>query len=114
MRVIDMLGHTITGCDLSNGVLIPAKFVRKDADPIDNKTKWAWADDDYEEVQVYIPNHIKTVREQIAELKAKLQQTDYYILKLVEGALAPGECTEIIAQRAKWRKEINELEKEAE
>ena len=36
--------------------------------------------------------------------------TDYNILKIVEGAATIEEKADIIAQRAEWRKEINELE----
>ena len=50
--------------------------------------------------------------ERIAELKQNLFDTDYNILKVVEGAATVSEMAEVIAKRAMWRKEINELEKE--
>ena len=41
--------------DLEKGYLSTQTVVKKDAKPIDNITKFAWDDDDYEEVEVYIP-----------------------------------------------------------
>ena len=49
---------------------------------------------------------------QIAELKQKLADTDYNILKIVEGAATLSEMANIIKQRKAWRAEINELEKQ--
>lgn len=54
MRTVNQQGETITDYDLSKGVLTPAKVIREDAAPIDNVTKWAWAEDDYEDVMMYI------------------------------------------------------------
>lgn len=46
----------------------------------------------------------------IAELKQMLADTDYHIIKMAEGEATFEECSEIIALRKAWRKEINELE----
>lgn len=46
----------------------------------------------------------------IAELKQMLAETDYHIIKMAEGEATLEECSEIIALRKAWRKEINELE----
>lgn len=54
MRTVNQRGETITDYDLSKGVLTPAKVIREDAAPIDNVTKWAWAEDDYEDVMMYV------------------------------------------------------------
>lgn len=51
---------------------------------------------------------------EIAELKQKLSDSDYAIIKIAEGAATPEEYADIIAQRAIWRTRINELEKELE
>ena len=48
----------------------------------------------------------------IAELKQKLSETDYNVLKIVEGETTLIKCAEIIAQRRVWRKEINALEEQ--
>ena len=55
MRIIDENGNDVSDVDESKGQLTNATVIRQDAAPIDNKTKWAWDDDDYETVQVYRP-----------------------------------------------------------
>ena len=50
--------------DLSKGFLSPAKVIREDANPIDNITKFAWDDTDYEDVQVYSLNPKKEMTPQ--------------------------------------------------
>jgi hypothetical protein len=35
--------------DLEKGFLVPFQVIKEDATPIDNATKFAWTDDDYEE-----------------------------------------------------------------
>ena len=49
---------------------------------------------------------------EIAELKRKLSETDYAVIKIAEGAAQPDEYSEVIGQRAIWRARINELEAE--
>jgi len=56
MRVVNQMLVTIAEYDLSKGGLVPAKAIREDAAPIDNVIKFAWADEDYEDVMVYVPN----------------------------------------------------------
>lgn len=46
----------------------------------------------------------------IAELKQKLAETDYIVLKIAEGSATKKEYAEKIAQRQAWRTEINDLE----
>lgn len=111
MRVVNQNLETITDFDLERGSLIPVAAVREDAKPIDNVVKFAWYDEDYEQVQMYIPNPVPTAQEQILELKEKLRQTDFHILKIVEGASTLTECAEVIKQRAVWREEIRKLER---
>lgn len=55
MRIVNENYETITEAeaDLTVGYLSLAIVIRENADPIDDKTKFAWADEDYEEVQVY-------------------------------------------------------------
>ena len=47
-----------------------------------------------------------------AELKRKLSDSDYAVIKIAEGAATPEEYADIIGQRATWRTRINELEAE--
>lgn len=54
MRVVTQDLQTIADYDLRKGRLVQAKAVREDAAPIDNVTKWAWAEDDYEDVMMYV------------------------------------------------------------
>lgn len=54
MRVVNQDLQTIADYDLRKGRLVQAKAVREDAAPINNVTKWAWADDDYEDVMMYV------------------------------------------------------------
>ena len=54
MRTVNQHLQTITEYDLGKGILLPAKAIKEDAAPIDNVTKWAWAEDDYEDVMMYV------------------------------------------------------------
>lgn len=69
----------------------------------------AW--DEYEDILRFIPfTETELAVNRIEELKQMLQDTDFHILKIVEGATTLADCAAIIAKRASWRKEINELE----
>ena len=56
MRVINEKFETITEYDLTDGSLIPKMAIKENAEPIDNVTKFAWSDEDWEEVQMFVPN----------------------------------------------------------
>lgn len=58
--VYDLNGNILESYDLSKGSLSTRTVIREDAVPIDNVTKFAWADEDYEEIQVYIPYEVTT------------------------------------------------------
>ena len=55
------------------------------------------------------PESIKAA-EEIAELKQKLADSDYAVIKIAEGAATQADYAELIEQRAQWRARINELE----
>lgn len=114
MRVINQKRETITEYDLTTGKLVLTTVIRADASPIDNVTKFAWADEDYEQVQMYVPNPVKTTVQQIAELKAKLSATDYKVIKCSEcqllGIEMPYDVDELHAERQAIRDQINQLE----
>lgn len=114
MRVINQNRETIKEYDLTTGSLVPTTIIRADAEPIDDVTKFAWADEDYEEVQMYIPNPVKTTEQQIAELKTQLSATDYKVIKCSEcqllGIEMPYDVAELHAERQAIRDQINELE----
>lgn len=113
MRILDVNGLALTEdqCDLSVGYLREEIVIRSDATPIDNVTKFAWADDDYETIQRYVsvPKERREA-ERIAWLKGQLSATDYAVIKIAEGAATPEEYADVIAQRQAWRAEINQLE----
>ena len=114
MRVINQKRETITEYDLTTGRLVLTTVIRPDAIPIDDVTKFAWADEDYEKVQMYVPNPVMTTAQQIAELKAKLSATDYKVIKCSEcqllGIEMPYDVAELHAERQAIRDQINQLE----
>ena len=54
MRVVNENFESITEYDLEKGCLVPATAIREDAEPINHVTKHAWADEDYEDVLMYV------------------------------------------------------------
>lgn len=54
----------------------------------------------------------KIINTKIAELKIKLEQTDYQTIKYVEGYITEEQYIPIKEQRQLWRDEINKLESE--
>ena len=73
MRTVNQHLQTITEYDLGKGILLPAKAIKEDAAPIDNVTKWAWAEDDYEDVMMYVETPEKTegyISQEAKELEA--------------------------------------------
>lgn len=56
------------------------------------------------------PEDIKA-EEEIFELKNKLANSDYAIIKIAEGVATAEEYADIITARTQWRARINELEK---
>lgn len=113
MRILNDKGNEIQkeDCDLTVGELRPETIIRPDAAPIDNETKHAWADEDYEDILRYVVIPDAERREQrIAALKANLAATDYVVIKIAEGAATAEEYAAVIADREAWRAEINKLE----
>ena len=105
VEAAEEVGHWVTLREYPNG----GKDVDWVVDTPAVEAKDAW--DEYEDIQRFIPFTAKELAtRRIAELKQSLQETDYNILKIVEGAATLTECAEVIAKRAAWRKEINELE----
>lgn len=113
MRLLDENDNEISesDCDLSIGYIQQEIVVRADATPIDDETKFAWSDDDYETIRRYIvvPEEVRRA-ERISQLKRQLADTDYAIIKIAEGASTAEEYADVIARRQAWRAEINQLE----
>ena len=113
MRILDEQGNELTldQCDLTVGFLAEETVIRPEAAPVDDVTKFAWAEEDYETIQRYVTVQEEQRRAQrIVQLKQMLSDTDYMVIKIAEGAAAPEEYADVIALRQAWRYEINELE----
>lgn len=92
MRVVDSGLRPIETYDLNTGHLVDILLIKEDALPVDNITKHAWADDDYEPAKMYVPNKVDSgspsYHEEIETLKgenetlksqvAALQKTIFY------------------------------------
>jgi len=61
--------------------------------------------------KIHQPTEQELAETRIAELKQKLAETDYKFIKFAEGAMSAAEYAPYKADRAKWRAEINDLEK---
>lgn len=108
IEAVQEQGHYVTIAEYPNG----GKDVEWIVDVPAVEAKDAY--DEFEDILRYIPFTAKQLAEmRIDELKGKLSETDYNILKVVEGATTLSAIAEVVKQRAAWRKEINELEKTA-
>ena len=113
MRILNEQDQELTQvqCDLTIGFLRQEVIIRPNAAPIDNITKFAWADEDYETIQRYVTvSRQQQAMQRIAQLKQFLRDRDYAVIKIAEGAATPEEYADVIAKRQAWRKEINQLE----
>ena len=73
MRIIDEEGNELSDVDLSKGKITLTTIIKADAAPIDNETKFAYEDSDYETVQVY-----KTYdKEKLSEIEAGRAQKEF-------------------------------------
>lgn len=67
--------------------------------------------DEYETILRYTLFAEKDLdQRKILELKQKLSETDYCIIKIMEGSSTAEEYSDVISERKKWRQMINELE----
>ena len=107
VEAIEEQGHFEVIAEYPNG----GKDVEWIVDVSAVEAKEAW--DEYEDILRFVEFDSKDlITIKIEELKKKLADTDYNIIKVMEGAATLDEMTDVIANRALWRKEINELEKE--
>lgn len=61
-------------------------------------------------VEIPEPTEEELKQARIDELKDKLSETDYIVIKIAEGEATKEEYAEVLAQRKAWRNEINELQ----
>lgn len=107
VEAVEEQGHWETLAEYPNG----GKDVDWVIDVPAVEAKEAW--DEYEDILRFVPFSVEELAERrVADLKGKLFDTDYKILKIVEGASTISEMADVIKQRAAWRKEINELERD--
>lgn len=85
--VYDQNGNLLESYDLTMGYLQPRTVIRPEAAPIDNVKKFAWADGDYREIQVYIPYASAPVPTRLDRLEAQLAYTAMMTGTLTEGVL---------------------------
>lgn len=86
MMVYDLNGNVLESYDLTKGSLSVRTVIRPEAAPIDNVTKFAWADEDYEEIQVYIPYEaLADEPSQLDRIEAQVAYTAMMTGTLMEG-----------------------------
>lgn len=84
--VYDLDGNVLENYDLTKGYLQPKTVIKPDAIAPDDVTKFAWDDDDYEEIHVYIPyEHQESEPTQIDRIEAQLTYTAMMTGTLMEG-----------------------------
>lgn len=106
VEAVEEQGHFETIAEYPNG----GKDVEWIVDKPGVQAAEAW--DEYEDIYRYVPYTADELAEmRIGVLKQHLFDTDYNILKVVEGAMTLADCSDVLKKRAAWRKEINELEK---
>lgn len=117
MEIIRLLNENyeeISEADIEpeKGRIYTKNVIKPDADPVDDITKFAYADDDYEEVMIYERLSEEVImKKHIEELKRKLTDTDYVVIKIAEGVSTADEYAGVISARQEWRDEINSYEK---
>ena len=72
----------------------------------DNIDRYMWNGENVVENPDYKPDN----SEEIAELKAYLESTDYVVIKIAEGVATKEEYAYVLEEREKARQRINELE----
>lgn len=125
MRILDENGNEVFDPDLSVGELRVETTIKEGSTPIDNVGKFAWDDDDYEEVLRYIVlTETERARRVVEECKAKLENTDYIAAKAIDAILRSKSVSDIISvvkamfdeygevldSREEWRSKVSECE----
>lgn len=117
--VIDRDGNPVESPDLTRGHVVRSVRIKPGAAPLGNG-KVAWADEDWEDVDVYVPY----TPEQLAQIaRARLNATDYVAAKAVDALMGctdadsvldvlaafRAEYADVLAERAELRRTVNEL-----
>lgn len=129
MRIVDEHGREIHDPDLNNGHLVEYQLLRDGIEPVDDEKKFAYAEDDWENVLLYIETPESTrIDREIAALQHKLLETDYISSKLGDAISCCSSTVDILGElesfrdtysgtikkRQEWRDKINELQAKSE
>lgn len=95
--------------------LIEPPEAKEGFDIIFNGESWEYKEQEKKpEDEPYVPTEKEKTQQKIWELKAKLSETDYKVLKCTEASLRGQELTydldSVVSERDGWRAQINELE----
>lgn len=95
--------------------LIEPPEAKEGFDIIFNGESWEYKEQEKEkEPEPYVPTEKEKTQQKIWELKAKLSETDYKVLKCTEASLRgqelPYDLDAVVSERDGWRAQINELE----
>lgn len=85
MRVVNERFETITEYDLSKGELLEVTTLREDMIPVDNVTKFAPVDDDWEQAMMYVPYSEPVVSEPIATQEERIAELEEALALLLSG-----------------------------
>lgn len=115
----DPLESELQGKDIwllpADCTLIEPPEAKEGFDIIFNGESWEYKEQEKEkEPEPYVPTEKEKTQQKIWELKAKLSETDYKVLKCTEASLLgqelPYDLDAVVSERDGWRAQINELE----
>lgn len=115
----DPLESELQGKDIwllpADCTLIEPPEAKEGFDIIFNGDAWEYKEQEKpKEEEPYVPTEKEKTQQEIWELKAKLSETDYKILKCSEASLLgkelPYDLDAVVSERDGWRAQINELE----
>lgn len=113
----DPLESKLQGKDIwllpANCTLIEPPEAKEGFDIVWNGDAWEYKEQE-KEPEPYVPTEKEKTQREIWDLKAKLSETDYKILKCSEASLQgqemPYDLDAVVAERDGWRAQINKLE----
>ena len=115
----DPLESKLQGKDIwllpANCTLIEPPEAKEGFDIVWSGDAWEYKEQEKpKEEEPYVPTEKEKTKQEIWDLKEKLSETDYKILKCSEaslqGAEMPYDLDAVVSERDGWRAQINELE----
>ena len=115
----DPLESKLQGKDIwllpADCTLIEPPEAKEGFDIVWNGDAWEYKEQEKpKEPEPYDPTEKEKTQQEIWELKAKLSETDYKVLKCTEASLRgqelPYDLDAVVSERDGWRAQINELE----